>query len=82
MGSNFSAYNFSIKYRPGKSNADADGLSRLPQDTFDEVSHDTIRACLGHMNTSCIETVCMTSDVLDDMDSISDSFDSRNWRKH
>ena len=25
-----SAYNFDIRYRPGQSNADADGMSRLP----------------------------------------------------
>jgi hypothetical protein len=86
--SELSAYNFTIKYRPGKNNADADGLSRLPQensgcDTLNEMSHDTIRAlCQCHTTASCIETVCMSTDVLDDIDSVSNSFDSRDWRKH
>ena len=86
--SELSAYNFNIKYRPGKTNADADGLSRLPpdksmDDSFHEVSQDTMKAlCQSHVSTSCIETVCMSSDVLDDMDSVTDSFDSRDWRKY
>ena len=29
-----SDYNFSIKYRSGRKNADADGLSRLTEDTL------------------------------------------------
>ena len=41
------AYDFQIKYRPGKSNADADSLSRMPQtsdpDGYFEVSQDSIR---------------------------------------
>ena len=35
-------YNFEIKYRPGKQNADADGLSRLPKQTLDKSTVNAI----------------------------------------
>lgn len=34
-------FNFSIKYHPGKSNADADGLSRMPVDINQFKEHCT-----------------------------------------
>lgn len=44
-------FNFTIKYRPGKSNADVDGLSRMTLDIdgfilqcMEEVSHEVISA--------------------------------------
>lgn len=38
-------YNFSIKYRPGKNNADVDALSRLRgNDTLDDISRETVKA--------------------------------------
>lgn len=42
-------FNFSIKYRPGRYNADADGLSRMPIETYmqqctEEISQDAISA--------------------------------------
>ena len=46
-------YNFTIRYRPGRSNSDADGLSRMPLDMEEymshcskEVSQDTISASM------------------------------------
>ena len=40
-------YDFTITYRAGKSNADADGLSRLPfMNTRDDIKEDTDAACI------------------------------------
>lgn len=46
-------FNFTVRYRPGKKNADADGLSRLPLDINQymaqctaEVKQDVIRAAV------------------------------------
>lgn len=38
-------FNFTIKYRPGKSNADADGLSRMPVDFENYISQCTQSVC-------------------------------------
>ena len=38
-------FNFTIKYRPGKSNADADGLSRMPVDFENYMNHCTQSVC-------------------------------------
>ncbi|KAI7789521.1 hypothetical protein IRJ41_008311 [Triplophysa rosa] len=51
-------YNFSIRYRPGKNNSDADGLSRMPLDIEDymhsctaEASQDVISASIERVVT-------------------------------
>ena len=44
-----SAYNFDIRYRPGRSNADADGMSRLPVIQGEEQQH---------MSSDSIAAVC------------------------
>ena len=43
------AFNFTLKYRPGKSNADADGLSRLANPDRQE------------MSSSAVETLCKSA---------------------
>ena len=60
-----SSYNFNIRYRSGKSNGDADALSRLPHYTtsnFDEIGKETIRAlCHVRVAHPLIETLCMST---------------------
>ena len=81
-----SSYNFNIKYRPGRLNADADQLSRLPkldsQDAYLEVSPETIHAlCKCQVSPNYIETICMSADAVDDMSTLDDIFDHRDWRR-
>lgn len=57
-----SVYDFNITYRPGKNNADADGLSRMPTDT---IAQESIKAICGVMRTPLVETLAVTPDVLD-----------------
>ena len=64
-----SAYNFDIRYRPGRSNADADGMSRLPGIQGEEQQHmssDSIAAVCNVIHAQlCIETLCMSTDIVD-----------------
>lgn len=48
-------FNFSIKYRPGKVNGDADGLSRMPLDM-----EQYMRTCSQDMEPEVITTVTQT----------------------
>jgi len=70
-------YSFTIKYRPGHANNDADALSRLPMDInsymklcTDHVSEDDIKACCvglgayGLRETIWLSAVCIDSSLL------------------
>lgn len=67
------AFNFEIKYRPGKSNTDADVLSRLPvsdvddgQDTRKLLSMDSMNALSNAViHQPLVGSLCLTSDVVD-----------------
>ena len=45
------AYNFTLNYRPGKINVDADALSRIPWDREQVVDPGTVRHLLGTVIT-------------------------------
>lgn len=78
-----SAYDFDIKYRPGKTNMDADALSRYPGNSIEpgndaEIRHIQVEcvnaACQSLVNTMpYIETMCMTTDILDDLTDVDGS---------
>ena len=82
------AYNFEIKYRSGKQNSDADGLSRIPQsatdNTFKQVSHESVKALCQNLENVYVDTICMSASVLDipELDSLDDVQNPTDWRKH
>ena len=70
------AYNFEIKYRPGKNNADADALSRLPSNATEETKEgcktetilsETIKALCKSTNiTSWADCLAIQHEVKDE----------------
>jgi transposase InsO family protein len=82
-------YNFKIRYRSGKQNADADGLSRIPvmksinseADDHDELSEQIMKVLCQHHDSRYVDSICMSTQVLDDLDIISDD-STINWRQH
>ena len=65
-----SAYSFELKYRPGRSNADADAMSRLPgilSEHRDTIRSDSIQAiCQSHqVNSNYIESLSTSPEVVD-----------------
>ena len=69
-----STYNFDIKYRSGKKNANADSLSRLPgssqqQDAYQTVDRETVGAiCKSTEHVPFAETLCMSVNVIPPID--------------
>ena len=67
------AYNFSIKYRAGSCNQDADALSRYPREKL--VNEETVHAiCNGIDSNAWVECVCFTETVVDDAETGAGSF--------
>ena len=68
-----SAYNFDIRYRPGRANADADALSRLPQNVGTEtcsIPIESVQAiCRKVVTPAYVESLAISPDVIvDDTD--------------
>ena len=67
-----SAYNFDIKYRAGVNNADADGLSRLPNSNRDSTVRTTIptesvgQVCKSSQAKSYVEGLAFSARVVDE----------------
>ena len=57
-------FNFSIKYRSGKVNIDADALSRLPAE---EIEEGVIQAICQQQSIPVVETIPMNSKVVPEM---------------
>ena len=60
-------YDFNIVYRPGKSNTDADILSRYPgirNEETEHVSSDSIRVICARVTTPPLETISMSVDIV------------------
>ena len=60
-------YDFNIVYRPGKSNTDADILSRYPgirNEETEHVSSDSIKVICARVTTPPLETISMSVDIL------------------
>lgn len=68
-----SAYDFDIKYRPGKANVDADILSRLPSaEDLEKIPEESVTAICNTMQSQpLIESlpICLSSTVFDLQDS-------------
>lgn len=83
-------YNFSIKYRPGKLNKDADALSRMPEITskrFQCLSNEVVSACIQIAQNpvdGLVETMGFSQQVVDDIVSpiyCLPSLSSQKWQE-
>jgi len=69
-----SAYNFTLKYKPGAKNIDADTLSRLvhnPKLTSEqerEIEAEAVHTICSSLQCPIVETLCMSTDALADLE--------------
>ncbi|KAK6169383.1 hypothetical protein SNE40_020449 [Patella caerulea] len=77
-------YNFSIRYRAGKKNMDADALSRNVKDDFIEVNQDVVEAIKNiDLEDGYIQTVSMSHQVVPDIPNITTPLASvTEWLKN
>ena len=78
------AYNFQVKYRPGKSNSDADGLSRIPHmvSEYEQISNDSIKAiCQSQVCISYVQSLVMSTTLPTEFD-IQEDIVPRDWRSN
>jgi len=79
-------YNFTIRYRPGKANIDADILSRLPEPIpLEQISRDSISAICSMVQVpSLVESLSMSAQVVTEEDLVTDEnceVNARDWRR-
>ena len=81
-----SAYDFELKYRPGKTNIDADVLSRIGNESQDEnytrISQESMKAlCQNCLDVPYLTSLSISAEVPDDFDLYADIV-PRDWRSH
>lgn len=89
------SYNFDIHYRPGKTNRDADILSRLPKrleseatvpdvasdDEYHVITRDAITAICQMTDSPYIDSMCYSTTVLDDPNLDMTTINYGDWRR-
>ena len=78
-------YDLDIQYRPGKNNADADGLSRLTGQTTQDscISNESIKALCNcvQLEIPCIENLCVDSEIVNQLTDHVSQFQQVNWKQ-
>jgi transposase InsO family protein len=80
-----SSYNFSIHYRPGKANVDADTLSRMPSQEVEEITTESVSAICSLLHVSnLVESLSVTPDDIEediDLTDVKCADNAREWRR-
>jgi len=78
---NLAAYQFDIKYKPGKSNKDADGMSRIPHGSTECLSSNVVSAICSMIHTPYVESLAISTDCDDILDYDISPAQLRFWRQ-